>query len=354
MNSAQRIAPSTRVLVVPRTRTEDLLRPLWAFGLVDRTRRIAKRGADVLIPVVGEPPFSLVDYAARWDAGATLPKRIMPRDPWDSLRETLRAEGIRPEIAPRRWRRIGEVVVLRIPKEGQGDAHAIARVFGSTLGARTVVEDRSGIHGRLRTPDLEVLWGRDTETVHAECGVRFALDVARVMLSPGNLEERSAIAKRIRPGEVVVDLFAGIGYFTLPIAVHARPRVVFACELNPVSYAYLVRNIRLNRVSNVVPLLGDCRDVAPRGVADWVIMGHFDAREHLDVAFTALRKKGTLVYHELCPKEQYPDDMSRRLAAVSRAHWMDVISIRTRIVKSYAPGILHAAAEVVVASQLRR
>jgi len=84
-----------------------------------------------------------------------------------------------------------------------------------------------------------------------------------------------------------------------------------------------------------------------------VIMGHFDAREYLDVAFDALRGKGTIVYHELCPKEQYPDAMTQRLAAAARAHWMNVQAIHTRIVKSYAPGIVHSAAEVEVTRQNR-
>ena len=82
-------------------------------------------------------------------------------------------------------------------------------------------------------------------------------------------------------------------------------------------------------------------------------MGHFDAREYLDVAFQTLRSKGTIVYHELCPKEQYPDALTRRLAAAARAHWMNVRSIQTRIVKSYAPEIVHSRAEVEVTRQSR-
>src|SRR3989475_13001635 len=83
-------------------------------------------------------------------------------------------------------------------------------------------------------------------------------------------------------------------------------------------------------------------------------MGHFDAREYLDVAFDALRGRGTILYHELCPKEQYPDALTRRLAAAARTRWMNVVSIRTRIVKSYAPGIVHATAELAVTPPTRR
>src|SRR5207249_413157 len=82
----------------------------------------------------------------------------------------------------------------------------IAAVCGEVLRVRTVAEDRSGIHGPMRTPDVRVLWGDGTETVHKEGGVRYALDVSRIMFSSGNLAERVALPARVQPGAVVVDL----------------------------------------------------------------------------------------------------------------------------------------------------
>ncbi|TLZ93353.1 MAG: class I SAM-dependent methyltransferase family protein [Methanobacteriota archaeon] len=341
------------VLAVARERAEDLLQELMALQLVDETRKITKSGREILIPVVGEPPIPLARHGARWKTDERLPSRSPARNPRDRLDERLRAAGIPLAIAPRRWKRLGDVVILRILPGAQAHARAMAEIYGSVLGARTVVQDISGIHGPLRLPDFEVLWGDGTETVYLEGGVRYAFDVARVMLSPGNIKERLAITNRVRPGAVVADLFAGIGYFTLPLALRSHPEIVYACELNPISFQYLVRNIRLNRATNVVPLLGDCRDVMPRGVADWVIMGHFDAREYLDVAFAVLRTRGTIVYHELCPKEQFPDALARRLAAATRANWRNVTQMHTRIVKSYAPGIVHAVAEFEVSPRHR-
>jgi len=344
---------ASRAVVVPKENAESLLRNLLMAHLVDRTMKTVKRGDTILIPVTAEPHFDLAPFRARLEPHLDLPNRCTPRDPRLEIRDRLMAADIPLEHAPRRWERIGDVLVIRLPSEGQSSARAIAEIFGRVLGARTVVQDRSGIHGPLRLPDVRVLWGDGTETVHTEGGIRYAMDVARVMFSSGNLAERVGIAERVRPGAVVVDLFAGIGYFSLPIAVRGRADTVYGCELNPISFRYLVQNTRLNRATNLVPLLGDCRVVAPRGIADWVIMGHFDARDYLDVAFDALRRNGTIVYHELCPKEQYPDAMTRRLAATARAHWMHIQAIQTRIVKSYAPGIVHSAAQVEVIRQNR-
>ena len=342
-----------RAVVVPKENAERLLRNLLTERLVDRTIKTVKRGDSILIPVTAEPRFDLTPFRARLEPHVDFPDRHRPRDPRPEIRRRLIAAGIPLEQAPRRWERIGDVLVIRFPPEGHSKARPIAKIFGTVLGARTVVEDRSGIHGPMRVPDVRVLWGDGTETVHTEGGIRYAMDVARVMFSSGNLAERVGIADRVRPGAVVVDLFAGIGYFSLPIAVRGRARIVYACELNPVAFQYLIENTRLNRTPNLVPLLGDCRVIAPRGVADWVIMGHFDARDYLDVAFDALRGSGTIVYHELCPKEQYPDAMTRKLAAAARARWMNIKAIHTRIVKSYAPGIVHSAAQVEVTRQNR-
>ncbi len=342
-----------RAIAVPKENAESLLRRLLSERLVDRTRKTKKRGDAVLIPIRSAPAFDLGPFRARMEDRHSLPIRITQRAPRQEIRERLIAAGIPVEHAPRRWERIGDVLVLRLPPGELIEAQTIAEIFGTVLGARTVVQDVSGIHGPLRVPDVRVLWGNGTETVHVEGGIRYALDVGRVMFSSGNLAERIGIADRVRPGAVVVDLFAGIGYFSLPIAVRGRAETVYACELNPVSFGYLVENTRLNRTTNLLPLFGDCRDVAPPRIADWVIMGHFDAREYLDVAFQTLRGRGTIVYHELCPKEQYPDALTRRLAAAARAHWMNVSAIHTRIVKSYAPGIVHSRAEVEVTRQSR-
>ena len=68
-------------------------------------------------------------------------------------------------IAPDRYERIGDVVLLKMMDASAEIRARIGESFGQVLGARTVAVDR-GVHGAWRQPDVEVVWGDCTETVH--------------------------------------------------------------------------------------------------------------------------------------------------------------------------------------------
>lgn len=85
----------------------------------------------------------------------------------------------------------------------------------------------------MREPSLEIIYGDETETIHKENGCLFNLDLSKVMWAKGNNNERLRIAKLVEDGEVVVDMFAGIGYFSIPIGVHSNAEKIYSIEINP-------------------------------------------------------------------------------------------------------------------------
>ncbi len=224
----------------------------------------------------------------------------------------------------------------------------LASLYAGVLGAKTVVEDVGGVEGPWRLPKVRRLWGDGTETVHIEDGVRFKLDVAQVMFSSGNLPERIRMARLPRAGEVVVDLFAGIGYFSVPMAVHSEAARIVACEPNPVALRYLEDNIRINRVTSVEPCLGDCRDVAPSGIADRVVMGHFEAPTFLDVAFRAAKGRATIHLHGLIGPRQPASAFEGGFEREARRCGFEVASRNLRRLKSYGPKTWHAVLDADV------
>ncbi len=236
-------------------------------------------------------------------------------------------------------------IVQFLPRTSIAARRRAAAIVAGELPARCVVEDLGGVRGELRRPRVRVLAGSGTRTVHTENGLRYALDVKKVMFASGNQAERARAGALDCRGETVVDLFAGIGYFTLPLAARAGASRVYACEKNPDAFEFLEENIRLNGVGDrVVALLGDCRKTAPRGQADRVFLGYLKGTEKfLPAAIAALKEEGGILhFHEAYPQETKFHDAYAALARAAGGAF-DLVILDAREVKSFAPGIDHVA-----------
>jgi tRNA G37 N-methylase Trm5 len=88
---------------------------------------------------------------------------------------------------------------------------------------------------------------------------RFSYNVDKSMFCAGNNTERMRMGRVSCVNETIVDLYAGIGYFTLPFLVHGHARHVYCCEWNPDSMEALHRNLQANHIDDdrYTLLLGD-------------------------------------------------------------------------------------------------
>ena len=249
------------------------------------------------------------------------------------------------EKLPDKWEKLGDVATIVLPEELYKYKEEIGRVYASTLDCKSVLNDFEGVTGELRTPNMELIYGsEDTVTIHKENNVRFKLDPAKVMFSSGNMYERTRISKISNKDEIVVDLFAGIGYFSLPMAVHSRPKRIYAIEKNPVSYKFLCENIVLNNVNDIIEALeGDNREITPVGIADRVIMGYFGATiRFLPTAFKCLKEnKGVIHFHDKFPDEDVPNNTMEQINNEARKCGLIADLLYYKKVKSFAPGISH-------------
>ena len=256
------------------------------------------------------------------------------------------------EKLPNKWEKIGDVLTIVLPKELESCKKNVAEAYAKILGCKTVLNEIGGISGEYREPDVELLYGsNDTETIHRENGICYNLDPRKIMFSSGNMDERIRMAHVSNPNEIVVDLFAGIGYFTLPMAVYSRPREIFACEKNPISFNYLCQNIILNNVSSIVePIHGDNRMIAPKNIADRVIMGYFgDTHQFLPIAFECLKNHcGIIHYHDKFADDVVPNRPLGFVVDVAGRYDRKISLLNFKCVKSYAPGISHYVFDVKV------
>ncbi len=263
--------------------------------------------------------------------------------PWEVVLRSLSLRGDLLRLVPRQWDRVGDVVVLRLPPALQPHSAEVASAFAKGLGATAVLQDMGPIVGDFREPRRRLLWGATAETILRENGLEYGLDASRIMFSPGNLRERIRMGITAKPGEVIVDLFAGIGYFTLPMAFHGRASRVYACEVSPLAHGYLVRNLALNGLTNVVPLLGDCRDVAPEGLAHRAVLGWlWQAPLFLPKALRTLLPGGILHYHSL-ERKRSRAEADLKGAAYQEGRRVEILG--STMVKRYAPGVKHVVVD---------
>lgn len=278
----------------------------------------------------------------------------MSEIPFDEIKKLL-SKTIPSELLdklPNKWEKVGNVVTIKLPVELKKYVSQIGEKYSKVLDCKTVLNDIGGISGTYREPNVEIVYGtKETETIHKENGIRYKLDPQKIMFSSGNMDERIRMATISNENETIVDLFSGIGYFTLPIAVYSKPKKIFACEINPIAYEYLCENITLNDVTTIVePILGDNRKKSPKNVADRVIIGYFEkTHQFLPVAINCLKNsEGIIHYHEVCPDELIPGrplkNVRERVGELNRG----VELLNYKHVKSYAPGVSHIVLDLKV------
>ncbi len=168
---------------------------------------------------------------------------------------------------------------------------------------RSVWRQVGPVSGDLRLRELEWVVGeRRTETVHREHGCIFKVDLRRCYFSPRLSYERMRIARQVQSGEVIVNMFAGVGCYSIIIAKHSVASKIFSIDINPVAVKYMQENVELNKVKErVLPIEGDAKRIVEerlRNVANRVLMPLPEkAYEYLDFAVLALGVTGGWVHY---------------------------------------------------------
>ena len=316
---------------------ENVRQKLLCEDALDKTRKIVKKESFVEIPV----KFDI--------KGLTVVEQESPRlyIPKKTFCDILDIPDSEKKLLPSGWQVLGDIVIVTLKAELEHRKTEIGEALLSLYpGYRTVLLDR-GITGRMRQPTREIIAGENTETIHRENGCLFKLDAMRIMFSMGNLDEKKRMS-RLGKGEVVIDMFAGIGYFSIPMSVHSKPMKIFAIEINPEAFGYLKENIILNKVGGIIePVAGDCSIVTPRGIADRVIMGYLDAHPYLAQGIRALVPGGIIHYHEAVPEAVERRPVERIMEASGKlGRSVEIIGVRR--IKKYSPGVWHVVVDAKV------
>jgi tRNA (guanine37-N1)-methyltransferase len=194
---------------------------------------------------------------------------------------------------------VGDIAIVRLPEASEEYRLEIAdSVMKVHKNVKTVLAQTGAVHGDFRLRRLKFVAGENgTATTHREWGCLFLVDVEKCYFSPRLSYERMRIAKQVGDGEVVLNMFAGAGCFSVLIAKYSNPKKVYSIDVNPSAIGYMQENIRLNRVCGRLScLLGDAKEIIKRNLrstADRVLMPLPEkAFEYLPCALSALKNTG--------------------------------------------------------------
>lgn len=326
-----------------------VIRDLMDRGFVDIHAKIGKDDCFRYVPILPEHLEEVRSMCFRLQPGQA---HTLDRRPPQERISVLLSQY--PEISgriPDHWEYVGDIVIVKLDEVCWPYRAEIGRAMAEVLGAKTVCADTRGVVGEFRRPTMEVIYGSDTRSVRLENGIRYGFDVTKVMFASGNTAERMRMRNLDCTGETVVDMFAGIGYFTLPLAKFSGARRVFACEKNPESYRFLVENVRDNGLSDtVIPILGDNRFMGGRAFADRILMGYVQTTsDFLPSALRMIRPGGIIHYHDTFYVSEYRERIEQVFGAVCDDYEIEGI----REVKSFAPSVSHYVADVRIGPSRR-
>ena len=215
-----------------------------------------------------------------------------------------------------------------------------------------------------RTRDLEVIWGDENmETMHKESGCLFKVNPKRVFFSPRLSYERMRVASKVMAGETIINMFSGVGCFSIIIARMQPQTKIYSIDVNPYAYEYMEENVRLNRLEGkVIPILGDVREELKKsgleGVADRVLMPlPEEAHSFLPLAVRALKLDkegagGVIHYYDVSTGRK-GDDLFvmpiKRVRGIISSVFGDSLRLKIeekRIVRSVAPRRYHVVLDL--------
>ena len=230
---------------------------------------------------------------------------------------------------------IGDIIIVRIPDSLISKKKIIGKaLLEQVKTAKTVFHQSSPVEGDFRTRNLELIEGDEkTETEYRENGCRFIVDVEKAFFSPRLSTERERISNLVNDHDVIINMFGGVGMFSL-LAAKKKSCTVYNIDINPVASKLCEENIKLNKLKGkVISLNGDATKIIKEQLqdkADRVLMLLPErSDEFLDTAISSLNKNGVIHYYSHIHAEKKQD-----APKLSEEHFLNINKIQADILDS--------------------
>ncbi|MCK5772366.1 MAG: class I SAM-dependent methyltransferase family protein [Thermoplasmata archaeon] len=267
-----------------------------------------------------------------------------------SYKELIDIDHSLKKLLPSSYDILGDVCIIKLNRKLIPYREKIASSIIEVNKNITKVAIDNGVKGEFRVRDLDVIIGSDDlETMHLENNLRFKLDPSKVYFSPRLATERMRIATIVK-NERVLDMFSGVGPFSLNIARHGTPREVIGIDINPSCHYYFKMNISLNGLDdNVTALMGDSSDIVPSlDRQDRVIMNlPHSSMEFISIALDVLHTGGYIHLYSVMDRSSILDTVDRIIDS-GRSSGKKLEIIGSRDVHNYSPTQSMIALDIMV------
>ena len=230
---------------------------------------------------------------------------------------------------------IGSIIIVRVPDS----LLSKKKLIGETLleqvkSAKSVFYQSSSVEGDFRIRDLEILAGEDkTETEYKESGCRFLVDVKKAFFSPRLSSERMRIAELVNDDEVIVNMFGGVGMFSI-IAAKKKKCTVYNIDINPDAAELCEKNLSMNKLAgNVISIQGDANDVIKKHLENksdrTLMLLPEKSDEFLNSAILVGKSNSIIHYYSHIHADKKLD-----AAKLSEQHYLNVTPVKSTILRS--------------------
>jgi tRNA (guanine37-N1)-methyltransferase len=344
------VTKESSCLKVPKVEGQKIIVLADKLELRDRALEVQKQADSICVPLCRVPTEKELDVFKNAVPTVQVEVRVFQElTKQEKTLDGVLAGLLPPHLLanlPKALDVVGDVAIVEIPAELKPHQKLVGdAVLATHRNVKTVLAKAGAVSGMYRTREFTVIAGEPrTRTVHREFGCQYEVDVAKAYFSPRLSHEHERVASLVQDSETVVDLFAGVGPFSVLIGKRHQTAKVYALDINPDAYELLKKNVLLNRVQgNVFPILGDARQSVHgklAGTADRVIMNLPEtASEFIDIASEAIQPDGGVVhFYGFVRLPDTVDDLKTLFAAeVEKAGRRVARFLSARAVRETAP-----------------
>lgn len=248
------------------------------------------------------------------------------------------------------WKRIeivGDLAVIGIPfdKKPEDLLDYAKKILNEHKYVKAVWGQYRDTSGVYRLSSFYHIYGeKRSTTLYREHGCKYYLDITKVFFSSKLSFEHLRVARQVRKGETIINMFAGFGPFSILAAKLGKPKIVYSFDINPYAYYFMMANVDLNKTYNVIPIYGDVfKRIYQFENADRIISPLPEKyKEAYEVALQRIKQNGVIhLYVELETDKNNDNPIKKAFEMFPKAKY-------ARVVRSVKPYKYHVVVDIYV------